>query len=412
MAKDFSKAKGAGHLKEIQQKSTEQSNGLVAINIPLDQIDENPENAEIFNMDNIDSLADGIQENGFLGAINVLKKPDGRYEISSGHRRYRAMRALGRETIPCIVDPYPDDDVERVLKLISSNIRNRELHPMDWARVISRYIEAIKSRGFTGNVRNKAAEYFKMAPANINRYLCLLRLIPELQEIANDPDYAFSAFTSASTMDEADQKLLYDQMQEELEAIDKAKGTVKTLSRVRIEQMTSAIKDKYVDESQKNKSKGNFVTGAVETPSIHGDGVIIPETERPAMSDPEDVSDADFGEDDNLPETGEGMGSDDYYTEFRAGNPLKNGTLEKFDSGKLKSVIPDENDDDDNDEGEESAVAEETTKMPVADKLDRIVDDIESLGSPDYFPADRDVIKSRIERIERAIAELKQKYVI
>ncbi len=219
---NFKKSKNTEMLKEIQKKSVEQSNGLVAINIPLDEIDENPDNSEIFNMDKIKELADGIIEDGFIGAISVFRKPDGRYEISSGHRRYRAMQMLKRDTIPCLVSEMPSD-TERALKLLSSNIRNRDMRPMDWAKAVEYFMRIRRQQRDSGEIeikgklRDEAARYFNFSTGQVSRYESLNKLIPELQEMANDPLYPWTAFVNAAGLAEAQQKELYRNLQSDIE---------------------------------------------------------------------------------------------------------------------------------------------------------------------------------------------------
>lgn len=67
--------------------------------IDVTLIDENPDNIEVFDMENIDLLANDISKYGFRGAIEVLDRKNGRYEVLSDHRRLRAVRELGWNTI-------------------------------------------------------------------------------------------------------------------------------------------------------------------------------------------------------------------------------------------------------------------------------------------------------------------------
>ena len=346
MAMDFSKSKGSNLMRDIQKKSVEQGEGIVAINIPLDEIDENPDNSKIFNMEGIESLADGIKREGFIGAIYVFKKNDGRYEISSGHRRYRAMRLLGEKTIPCIVEAFPADNKERMLKLISSNIRNRDMKPMDWARCIQAYIDLLreerKGEKAGGDTRQMAAEYFQMASSNIQRYTALLKLVPELQKYADNPEYSFTALSTAASLTEDEQYTLLYRMQDELSKMPGEMGT-KTLSKVRIIQLVNDIKGKTDNTAQKNKSVGNFVTAAVEPVNDEDEtnedataafGDITPDDfideskqnrgdDTPQQTVPE-TSSAPAG--DNVSENSEGARQDaGYYTEFKKGNPLVGG---------------------------------------------------------------------------------------
>lgn len=272
---DLTKSKNANKMKSIQEKSNEQGNGAVTINIALDQIDENPDNEKTFNMEKVDSISKSIEQVGFFGAINVFKKPDGRYEISSGHTRYRAMKKLGRNAIPCIVSAYPDE-FKRGLMLLSSNVNNRVMKPMDWAKSIDYYYELMKNakkeygkgeQSYTGRLRDQAADFFDMSPANIQKYYSLLKLIPELQELANDPEFSYSAFCSAATLSKEEQKDLSDRINEELESNAKKAESgegIAGVSRTRIEQMINNLKNKPDNTAQQNKSKGNFVTAAFQ----------------------------------------------------------------------------------------------------------------------------------------------------
>ncbi len=222
MAKDFGKTKNASLLKEVQKKSMEQTKGLVVKNLPLDQIDENPKNAQIYNMKGIDNLAQGIEEDGYLQTIGVFVKKDGRYEIFTGHRRFRAMKKLQAEgkldtpTIPSVVFPEPKTEEEKTKKLISTNIRNRPEEPMDMARSIGE-MEKILSKEKTeaGRIQYAVAEYFNITSSKAYRYKCLLKLIPELQNLANNRLY--SSFERAAQLTKEEQEELYKRLHDYLE---------------------------------------------------------------------------------------------------------------------------------------------------------------------------------------------------
>ncbi len=269
---DLSKSRNANKMKDIQKKSQEQSGTLVAISIPLSEIDENPDNETVFDMEEIKRLSENIKEFGFMGTINVFKKPDGRYEIFSGHRRYRAMKLLKRDVIPCTVDPYPDS-YEKGMKLLSSNANNRVIKPLGMARMIDYYYTLTKQykKEYEGRLRDKAAEFFGMSPVNIQRYHSLLNLIPELQEKANDPEFSYSAFTTAGTLTEEEQRLLNDRIDEEIERNSKNEDSLKNISRTRIQQLINDIKDKPDNTAQKNKANGNYVTNAVNSVPVNND---------------------------------------------------------------------------------------------------------------------------------------------
>lgn len=180
--------------------------------IALDKIDANPENNELFTMDNIDHLARIIDEEGFTTPIEVFKKDDGRYEITSGHRRYEAMKLLGQTTIPCYVTDKYKSSTQKDRKLLSSNIAARRLSPLEMAKAITFYKAILKKEKYKGNVRKKVAEYFNISESNVYRYECLLNLIPELQEFCKKPLFPYSSLRQAATLTPEEQHELYEEL--------------------------------------------------------------------------------------------------------------------------------------------------------------------------------------------------------
>ncbi len=224
----------------VGRKSIEQTNAELVSLINLDEIDENPENEKIFNMDDVDSLAEEIKENGFDGAIIVFKKSDGRYEISSGHRRYRAMKKIGEKSIRCIVYDMPDERTKNI-RLLSSNIKNRKLKPMDYARAIEKYYSIIEKE--PGNKRELVARFFNISETQVHRYRCLNKLIPELQELANSPDFPFAGFAKVAEMEKDEQKKYY-----------KLIKTHESLSRSELEKMTDMADEVILEKKHYNST--------------------------------------------------------------------------------------------------------------------------------------------------------------
>lgn len=249
---DFTKSNNATKLKKIQQRSVESSNKIVAIDIPLDQIDKNPKNDKIFSMEEIDHLANKISIFGFFGAINVCKKSDGRYEIFSGHRRYEAMKSLGKTTIPCIVEETPDqaNAYKKELKLLISNTENRKLSPMDMARAIEYYEEILDEQGIKENFKVQASDFFNISPAQLYRFQCLLKLIPELQALANDPQFPYSALREAAILSKEGQMALYKQLTFFLSNESEDKDL--KLTRPRIEQLISSLRENEEFQARPN----------------------------------------------------------------------------------------------------------------------------------------------------------------
>ena len=97
------------------------------------------ENEDMFNM------RDSIKENGVLVPALVRQKPDGRYEMVSGHRRKYASQLVNNETLPCIVRDLTDD--EAVIIMVDSNLRREEILPSEKAFAYKMKLEALTHQG-------------------------------------------------------------------------------------------------------------------------------------------------------------------------------------------------------------------------------------------------------------------------
>ena len=181
--------------------------------IPLDQIEYNPANTKIFNMDDIEHLAKTIKEEGYNDPILVFKNKNGKYEILSGHRRYEAMKLLGENTIPSNILPEIPSETKKDLILLSSNIANRKLAPLDMARAIEFYKGILdRDPSFKGNKKAAAAEYFGISQSNVQRYSVILKLIPELQEYCKKPNFPYSSLSKAANLSKEEQKELLNKL--------------------------------------------------------------------------------------------------------------------------------------------------------------------------------------------------------
>jgi len=179
------------------------------VNLPIDLIDKNPDNASIFSLENIDELSGNMDDVGFMGAVLVFEKPDGRYELYSGHRRWLARKQQGLPDIPAIIEPMPDE-ILKAKKLLSSNIQQRELTPYELAKAIDYYRNhVLRPSGFEGDTIDACAEYFMKSRANIKRLIAINKVIPELQELTKNPSFPFTSLEKVTGFTEEEQKELY-----------------------------------------------------------------------------------------------------------------------------------------------------------------------------------------------------------
>ena len=103
--------------------------------ISLGELDPNPDQPRrTFDEESIGQLADSIREQGVLQPLLVVATENGRYRIVAGERRYRACRAAGLETAPCIVK---DLDVIHEMEIaLIENLQREDLNPLEAARGI------------------------------------------------------------------------------------------------------------------------------------------------------------------------------------------------------------------------------------------------------------------------------------
>ncbi len=213
MALDYSK----GRNKTLSAIAEKQNTAQTVVNIPVDKIVENEQNAAIFDMTDIDELANEISENGFHGAIEVIRKKEGNYEIISGHRRFRALKLNGVKEIPCIILDVDDTDDEKKLRLlITSNVFNREISPLSLAKAINVAEKRIFSKQ-KGDTRKALAEFFNKSESQIHKYKVLVNLIPELQELLEKKILSYSSLSEIAVKSEEEQKKYYDIVMEHIE---------------------------------------------------------------------------------------------------------------------------------------------------------------------------------------------------
>lgn len=258
MASKFAKALANKTLGDTKNKAKTETNVAKIENISISLLDENPDNETVFNMDEIEKLERSITDNGFMGVVEVFKKPDGRYEISSGHRRVRAVKELiaegkrSSDTVPCIVNTMPSD-VVRAKKLLDSNITNREMKPLDWARSIEYYINNVLiPSGITGKFNQKCSEYFGISTSSVYKYRVLLDMIEPLQELADDPRFSYSAFNAVHKLSKAGQQKLYTILKEKLASESDSEDA--TISRTFIEENVRELL-KYEGSYQESRNK-------------------------------------------------------------------------------------------------------------------------------------------------------------
>ncbi len=179
---------------------------------------EHKDNEYLFggnDVESIQNLVEGIRKDGFKGAILVWDMLNGKYMIFSGHRRKRAMEALGRTKIPCFIYKYPEEEPERRRLLLGSNIYTRgsidaAVRHIYIARQIRYLRETLKMEGFTGNYKKRLAEEFGTSESKIQRYEALLNCSDRILEAEDQGIIPMAQASSLSVLSMEEQDKILD----------------------------------------------------------------------------------------------------------------------------------------------------------------------------------------------------------
>ena len=147
--------------------------------IPVGELDPNPDQPRRhFSEESLNQLSGSIREQGVLQPLLVAPSRGGRYMIIAGERRYRAGRAAGLETLPCIVK---DIDVirQREIALIE-NLQREDLNPIEAAQGIR---SLMMQCGYT---QEKVSERLGKSRPAVANLLRLLQLPDEVTEMVKD----------------------------------------------------------------------------------------------------------------------------------------------------------------------------------------------------------------------------------
>lgn len=170
--------------------------------------------------------ADSIREYGVLVPAIARPDPNGGYELISGHRRKRGCEMAGLQTMPVIIRDLDDDAA--VLVMVDSNIQREELLPSERAfayRMKLEAIERVKGRpkkvgqvvpDFQGKrsteiVADGTGESYKQ----VQRYIRLTELIPELLDMVDERKLAFNPAVEVSYLKQDEQRMLLEAMDAE-----------------------------------------------------------------------------------------------------------------------------------------------------------------------------------------------------
>ena len=156
-----------------------------------------------------EELFESIKETGLLEPITVRFLSEGKYEIISGHRRVEACKKLGISKIPATIKELSKD--EAIVAMVDFNIHREHLLYSEKAFAYKMKLEALKHQGKTyGQVVHKSRDNISDTESGrqIQRYIRLTHLIPELLKMVDEERIAFTPAVELSYLPENEQKKL------------------------------------------------------------------------------------------------------------------------------------------------------------------------------------------------------------
>ena len=189
--------------------------------IPLELIDDFPDHPfKVRDDEDMMQLVESVKERGVITPATVRQKVDGRYELVSGHRRKRACELAGFETLRSeIVDLNRD---EATILMVESNFQRSEILPSEKAFAYKMRLEAMKRQGFRSDLTSdpvgqkfsveKIADNSNDSKTQIQRYIRLTNLVPELLEFVDEGRIKMRPAVELSYLDEDCQRDVVDEI--------------------------------------------------------------------------------------------------------------------------------------------------------------------------------------------------------
>ena len=193
--------------------------------IPIAEIDDFPDHPFHVDIDDaMREMAESVKRFGVLSPAVARQKENGRYELISGHRRKKACELAGIEKMPVIVRNMDRD--EAIIFMVDSNLQRERLLPSEKAFSYKMRLEAMKRQGQRTDLTSsplgtklrsdtELAQRAGESRNQIQRYIRLTELIPDLLQMVDDGKIAFRPAVELSYLTKEEQASLHEAMESE-----------------------------------------------------------------------------------------------------------------------------------------------------------------------------------------------------
>ena len=208
--------------------STEESRQDAALErvqqIPLSELHPFPDHPfSVRDDDSMKETVESVREYGILTPAIARPRADGGYELLSGHRRKRACELAGLDTMPVIVRDLDTDSA--IILMVDSNVQRENILPSEKAKAYKMKMDAIRRKAGRPSKENCAqvehnfggkksveivAEEAGESRAQVQRYIRLTELSPQLQQMVDDKKIAMTPAVEISYLKPEEQELLVE----------------------------------------------------------------------------------------------------------------------------------------------------------------------------------------------------------
>ena len=177
---------------------------------------------QIRDDEEMQKMVDSIKDHGVLTPAIVRPRPEGGYELVSGHRRHRGCTLAGLDTMPCIVREMDDDTA--VILMVDSNCQREHILPSERAKAYKMKLEAVKHQGkrtdlTSGQLGPKlradeiVAQDAGESRKQIQRYIRLTDLIPDLLDMVDEGQLKLTPAVELSSLAPHEQEEVLEYLQ-------------------------------------------------------------------------------------------------------------------------------------------------------------------------------------------------------
>ena len=178
---------------------------------------------KVLDDESMQRTVESVEQYGVLSPLIARPRPEGGYEIISGHRRQHAAQLAGLNTLPVIVRNMDDDAA--VLLMVDSNLQRENILPSERAFAYKMKLEALKNQGARSDLTScqvgtkfradeSLAEDSGESARNVQRFIRLTNLIPELLDMVDEKKIAFNPAVELSYLDESQQRDFLEAMED------------------------------------------------------------------------------------------------------------------------------------------------------------------------------------------------------